>query len=141
MPNSGSGVPGSGSPPGSCISKRVQVSSPKIRQGQRILFDRLNWTMDSIEKGIYPRRADPILLFAWANELEETKVYERHFTIDQIAETWSLSRDTVTRIFEDEPGVLVVQAPRGKRGRRGYRTFRVPGSVVERVHRRMSVAA
>jgi hypothetical protein len=71
----------------------------------------------------------------------QTPVYEQHLTIDQIAQSWSLSRDTCIRIFEREPGVLIVQAPKGKRGRRGYRTFRIPASVVERVHRRMSVAA
>jgi hypothetical protein len=66
---------------------------------------------------------------------------EKHFTVDEIAELWGLSRDSVIRLFEGEPGTVVVQTPKGNRGRRGYRTLRIPTSVMCRVHRRMSIAA
>jgi hypothetical protein len=66
---------------------------------------------------------------------------EHHFTVDAIAELWTISRDSVIRIFEREPGVVVVTTPKGNRGRRGYRTLRIPESVALRVHRRMSIAA
>ena len=67
---------------------------------------------------------------------------EKHFTVDEIAELlWGLSRDSVIRIFEREPGTVVVQTPKGNRGRRGYRTLRIPTSVMCRVHRRMTIAA
>jgi len=67
--------------------------------------------------------------------------FERHFTVDELAGLWGLSRDSVIRIFEREPGVVIVQTPKGNRGRRGYRTLRIPESVALRVHRRMSIAA
>jgi hypothetical protein len=61
---------------------------------------------------------------------------ERHFSPAQIGEMWGLSADVIRKLFEDEPGVLVIgeDAPRGKRR---YTTLRVPQSVVERVHRRL----
>lgn len=61
--------------------------------------------------------------------------FERHFSPDEIGEMWGLSADTIRRIFEREPGVLVLDL---SKGRRNYRTFRIPESVALRVHRRMS---
>ncbi len=63
---------------------------------------------------------------------------ERHFAPDQIGEMWGLSADSIRRIFEREPGVLVLDL---SKGRRNYRTLRVPESVMQRVHRRMSNSA
>lgn len=60
---------------------------------------------------------------------------EPHYTVDEIATAWKLSRDTVRKIFEKEPGVLVFGSERSRR-KRGYHTLRVPESVMERVHRR-----
>jgi len=61
---------------------------------------------------------------------------EPHYTPEQLGTAWSLSGDTIVRLFENEPGVLVVE--RSKAGRRRYRTIRIPASVAERVHRRMT---
>lgn len=72
-------------------------------------------------------------------EKQSTETFEKHLTVDGIAAILALSRDSVIRIFEKEPGTLVVHTPQGNRGRRGYRTLRVPESVVRRVMRRMSV--
>ena len=63
---------------------------------------------------------------------------ELHFTVDEIAAMWKLSRDSVRRLFKNEPGVLAI-SPRGRRGKRAYVTLRIPSSVVERVHRRLSI--
>jgi len=60
---------------------------------------------------------------------------ERHYTPDELAQLWTLSPDTIRRIFEREPGVLVLDLAKG---RRNYRTLRVPESVMQRVHRRMT---
>ena len=57
---------------------------------------------------------------------------ERHFSVTDVATLWSLSRDSVRRIFRQEPGVMVI----GER----YVTLRIPESVLERVHRRLSNA-
>ena len=68
----------------------------------------------------------------------ETSVHiERHYAVTEIAEMWSLSTDKVRELFEDEPGVLVI-GERNPRHKRRYVTLRIPQSVLERVHRRLS---
>jgi hypothetical protein len=62
---------------------------------------------------------------------------ERHYSPDELAALWNLSGDTVRRLFGREPGVLVIQRARS-RDARGYRTLRIPESVAQRVHRRLS---
>jgi hypothetical protein len=68
-----------------------------------------------------------------ANSIE-LAVVERHFTPEELGNLWKLSADTVRRLFEREPGVLVIE--RTKTHSRRYRTLRVPESVALRVHRR-----
>lgn len=63
---------------------------------------------------------------------------EHHYTLSEIAAMWSLSHDFVRRLFQKEPGVLIMGREEGNGGRRRYATYRIPASVVERVHRRMS---
>jgi hypothetical protein len=64
-------------------------------------------------------------------------VTERHYTPDELGEIWALSADTIRHLFEHEPGVLVIEHQR-PRGTRRYRTLRIPESVAQRVHRRMT---
>lgn len=61
---------------------------------------------------------------------------ERHYAPEELGGLWNLSSDTVRRLFDREPGVLVIE--RTRNGRRRYRTLRIPESVAERVHRRLS---
>ena len=61
---------------------------------------------------------------------------ERHYAPDELGQLWNLSADTVRRLFEREPGVLVIERA-GKRARR-YRTLRIPESVALRVHRQLT---
>jgi hypothetical protein len=63
-------------------------------------------------------------------------VGERHYSPEQLGETWNLSADTVRRLFEHEPGVLVIERKRSRARR--YRTLRIPESVAQRVHRRLT---
>jgi transcriptional regulator GlxA family with amidase domain len=63
-------------------------------------------------------------------------VFERHFSPEDLAELWGLSADTLRRLFENEPGVLVIE--RSKAPARRYRTLRIPESVALRVHRRLT---
>ncbi len=68
----------------------------------------------------------------------ETSVHiERHYAVTEIAEMWNLSPDKVRELFENEPGVLMIgeQSPRRKRR---YVTLRIPQTVLERVHSRLS---
>jgi len=50
---------------------------------------------------------------------------------------WNVSVQTIRDVFRDEPGVLKLGS-NGTRTRRGYKTLRIPESVVERVHQRLS---
>lgn len=69
---------------------------------------------------------------------EGLRATERHYSVAEIAEMWNLSKDAVRRLFQKEPGVLILGESRPKYGRRPYVTLRVPQSVLERVHRRLS---
>jgi transcriptional regulator GlxA family with amidase domain len=59
---------------------------------------------------------------------------ERHYTVAEVAILWNLSRDTIRRLFQNEPGVVVLTTAT-RRGKRRYRTLRIPESVLLRVHR------
>ncbi len=75
----------------------------------------------------------------WRPRMRLNTVSERHYSPAEIAGLWGLSVDTVRRLFENEPGVLVFEPPRAYGRRRRYRTLRIPESVAERVYRRLSV--
>ena len=62
--------------------------------------------------------------------------FERHFSVEELAELWSMSEDFIRRLFLKEPGVVVFF--RHQPGKRTYRTLRIPASVALRVHRRMT---
>jgi hypothetical protein len=62
---------------------------------------------------------------------------ETHYAPADLAKRWNLSLDTIRRMFEGEPGVLIFENPeRGSSRRR--RTLRIPASVAERVYLRLS---
>jgi len=65
-------------------------------------------------------------------------ILEPHFSPQEIAEAWGLSVDKVRDLFKDENGIVVIENPRLACSRRRYRTFRIPQSVAERVHRRLT---
>jgi len=73
-------------------------------------------------------------------QLETSVHIERHYAVTEIAEMWNLSPDKVRELFEDEPGVLVI-GDRSPRHKRRYVTLRIPHSVLQRVHRRLSAKA
>jgi AraC-like DNA-binding protein len=59
-------------------------------------------------------------------------------TVAEVAALTGFSRQTVTRIFEKEKGVLILEHLE-KMHKRGYRSIRIPRAVYERVVRRLSV--
>lgn len=65
--------------------------------------------------------------------------FERHYSPAEVAALWNLSEDKVRQLFEREPGVLLFETEGPRYGKRRYRTLRIPGSVLERVHRRLSI--
>jgi hypothetical protein len=67
---------------------------------------------------------------------EMPEVAERHYTPSDVANLWRLSVETIRRLFQSEPGVMVLQGPIRK-GKRPYKTIRIPHSVLERVRARL----
>jgi uncharacterized protein involved in type VI secretion and phage assembly len=63
---------------------------------------------------------------------------ERHYSVPEVAAMWNLSPDAIRRIFQGEPGVLVLGGSESTRKRR-YTTLRIPESVLVRVHRKLAV--
>ena len=61
---------------------------------------------------------------------------DKHYTVDEVADLWNLSRESVRRIFLAEPDVLRIARTRAK-NKRPYVTLRIPESVLNRVYRRM----
>ena len=64
-------------------------------------------------------------------------VKEKHYSPDDLAELWGVSVDSIRRIFRDEPGVLKM-GDKSPKHKRQYLTLRIPESVAERVHTRLS---
>jgi hypothetical protein len=62
---------------------------------------------------------------------------EKHYTPTELAEMWGVSPQTVRDLFKDEEGVLKIGSD-GTKTRRAYKTLRIPHSIAERVHTRLS---
>ena len=73
-----------------------------------------------------------------AEAMGTSAVLERHYTVKELGAIWMLSRDSITKMFRDDPGVLKIGREQPRRGRRAYTTLRIPESVVQRVHRRLT---
>jgi transcriptional regulator GlxA family with amidase domain len=58
--------------------------------------------------------------------------------VADVARLTGFSRQTVTRMFENEPGVIIMERPEQMRKRK-YRSLRIPRGVYERVVAKMSV--
>jgi hypothetical protein len=56
---------------------------------------------------------------------------QEFFTVDEVAKMLKLSRDAVSRRFENEPGVIDLGAPERLHKRR-YRVLRIPAAVLNR---------
>ena len=65
--------------------------------------------------------------------------FEPHLTVRQIAKMWNLSPDAIRRLFRGEPGVVQIKKERSGPTHRSYTSLRIPQSVAERVHRRLSL--
>jgi hypothetical protein len=66
---------------------------------------------------------------------------QQHYTPDQLARLWALSPSKVRRLFANEPGVIHLgESSRrvGRKLKRSYYTLRIPQTVAERVHRRLT---
>ena len=62
---------------------------------------------------------------------------EYHFRVAEVASLYSISPDKVRKLFQHEPGVVVL-GNGGKGCSRQYTALLIPASVLERVHRRLA---
>jgi len=62
---------------------------------------------------------------------------EKHYTPAELADLWGVSVQTIRDLFKSEDGVLKIGSD-GTRNRRAYKTLRIPYSVAERVHTKLS---
>jgi hypothetical protein len=60
------------------------------------------------------------------------------YSVAEVAKLLNLSRATITRMFEHEPGVIVIKRPE-RMNKRSFRTMRIPRAVLERVVRRITL--
>jgi AraC-like DNA-binding protein len=67
------------------------------------------------------------------------KADERHYTPKEIAQILRLDPKSVRDLFRKEEGVVRIGNPDSTFRKRAHTTLRIPESVFERVHRRMSV--
>jgi hypothetical protein len=61
---------------------------------------------------------------------------ERHYSVQEVAKLWGISRQTVTRLFAGEPGILPIGHGETRR-KRAYYMLKIPESVLIRVHRKL----
>jgi AraC-like DNA-binding protein len=62
----------------------------------------------------------------------------RVYTVAEVAALMGLSRQTVTRLFERERGVIILERPQSMH-KRPYRSIRIPRAVFERVISRLTL--
>ncbi len=84
------------------------------------------------QKGLYLQEDNHVV-----EQYASSPMTERHLTVRQVAAILNLSDDKVRRMFQDEPGVLVIGDQTTKSKRR-YTTLRIPESVLQRVLKRLS---
>jgi hypothetical protein len=60
------------------------------------------------------------------------------YTVKELAFVWNVSPESIRRMFEEEPGVLIFKIQRT--GKRTYRNIRIPGKVAQRIQNRATVA-
>ncbi len=69
---------------------------------------------------------------------QPTPAVETPYTVAEVCALTGFSRATITRMFEAEPGVLIINRPE-KMHKQRYRSIRIPREVYERVRHRLSV--
>jgi transcriptional regulator GlxA family with amidase domain len=113
-------------------------------------FDRiLRWRYKAKKRGENPvhgrrkmktsKKPAQSILQADLSQETQTICVEKHYSVAELAQLWQLSRKTIRRMFENEPGVIVWGVAESRFKRR-YRTLRIPATVVLRVHRQLRAA-
>jgi hypothetical protein len=61
--------------------------------------------------------------------------FEKHFTPQELVESWGFSEDYIRRLFKEEEGVFIDTRPETRK-KRQHTNIRVPESVALRVYAR-----
>ena len=70
--------------------------------------------------------------------MSEPSKPEAPYTVVEAAALMGVSRQTISRLFEHETGVIIIGTPETK-NKRQYRTIRIPRAVYHRVIRSLQV--
>jgi len=76
---------------------------------------------------------------AMRQRAQPAKSAHREYSVNEAADLLGLSRWTVTRLFESEPGVRIYGNEKSTRNHRRQRTLRIPEYVLRRVQERHTV--
>jgi hypothetical protein len=68
----------------------------------------------------------------------DKSITERHYSPQELSVSWGVSAETIRILFRKEAGVLRLPSRRAAAEKRGYISLRIPESVAQRVHRRLS---
>ena len=97
--------------------------------------DRAAWLRANQVPAVEPTAASALPVGAAADD----PACQPHYLPAEVAKWLQISRDTAQRMFEHEPGVIVVSGARGGKGFRKYVMLRIPRSVFLRVYRRLQI--
>jgi hypothetical protein len=64
----------------------------------------------------------------------DESAHDKHWKVGEVSKAWNLGRETIRRLFKDEPGVIKIQMGRKK----AHVFYSIPDSVLRRVHNRLS---
>ncbi len=71
-------------------------------------------------------------------------IFERHYSVAELAELWNLGPDAIRRLFRDVPGVIALGHSSklvGRKYKRRYYTIRIPESVAIAVYEQLRKTA
>lgn len=63
--------------------------------------------------------------------------FEKHYTVQEIAERWGLSDDTIRKLFKNEKGVLRNNGAKGRIGGKRWQLL-IPESLMLKVYQRLT---
>ncbi len=67
----------------------------------------------------------------------DDSTFEKHFSISDLKDQWSMGRETVRKLVMQEPDVVRIRLGRKK----AHTSYSVPESVARRIHTRLLNAA
>jgi hypothetical protein len=77
--------------------------------------------------------------FCASTSCQNRYMNEEFQTVAQVAKMLGVSKDTVRRLFADEPGIIDLGRHETEQHKRRYRVLRIPESVLDRVVNRKRV--